>query len=288
MKTYLFPLLGFFVLSSLSLIASSGLTGVNGENFLYDYTIAQQLSASIKSQILTDVTNINARIDTIGTSVVGQSVNVTPPGIIAPFAGSAAPAGYLLCNGAVVAISDYQKLYTAIGTTYNTMTNPTTGAAYAAPATGSFRLPDYRGAFIRGVGTSNLSVTSTLGTWQDDATALNGLSASANAVSVSFTSVSTAGAHSHGGVSGANTVNGLIGYVGYGSSASIRPPLVADRADSVYGNGTLTNSTHSHSISADGGHTHTVSGSVSTPSLSFSGDTETRPQNVGVNYVIKY
>lgn len=54
------------------------------------------------------------------------------------FAGSAAPAGWLKANGAVVSRTAYAALFAAIGTTYGAGDGATT-----------FALPDYRGEFLR-------------------------------------------------------------------------------------------------------------------------------------------
>lgn len=62
------------------------------------------------------------------------------PGVIEMFGASAAPAGYLECDGSVVLRADWPALFTAIGTTHNT--GGETGL--------QFRLPDLRGEFVRG------------------------------------------------------------------------------------------------------------------------------------------
>lgn len=54
------------------------------------------------------------------------------------FAGSAAPAGWLKANGALVSRTAYAALFAAIGTTYGAGDGATT-----------FALPDYRGEFLR-------------------------------------------------------------------------------------------------------------------------------------------
>lgn len=41
-----------------------------------------------------------------------------PAGIIAPFAGTAIPDGWLLCDGSAISRTDYADLFNAIGTTY--------------------------------------------------------------------------------------------------------------------------------------------------------------------------
>lgn len=62
-------------------------------------------------------------------------------GAVIPFAGAAAPAGFLFCQGQVVTRAAYPNLFAVIGTTYNT-----TGETAA-----QFRLPDLRGEFVRGL-----------------------------------------------------------------------------------------------------------------------------------------
>ena len=71
-----------------------------------------------------------------------------PPGTVMSFLGKTSPPGWLLCNGAIVpngvgpvqgVITNYSRLWTVLGTTYG-----------ATPGT----LPDLRGYFIRGYGSS--------------------------------------------------------------------------------------------------------------------------------------
>ena len=69
-------------------------------------------------------------------------MSATPPGMIAYFAMSAAPAGWLPANGAVLTIAGaYQALYNAIGQRWNIPGDV---------ASIQFRLPDLRGVFVRG------------------------------------------------------------------------------------------------------------------------------------------
>lgn len=64
-----------------------------------------------------------------------------PIGTILPYAGSTAPEGTLVCNGAEVSRTTYAELFAAIGTTWGAGDEETT-----------FNVPDLRGYFIRGVG----------------------------------------------------------------------------------------------------------------------------------------
>lgn len=70
-------------------------------------------------------------------TLIGASV---PAGTVSAFAGAAAPAGYLECDGAVVSRATYAALFAAIGEEFNT----------GGEAGDQFRLPDLRGEFVRG------------------------------------------------------------------------------------------------------------------------------------------
>ena len=70
-----------------------------------------------------------------------------PAGMIIPFGGTTAPSGYLACGGQLVSRYAYVSLFAAIGTAWNT------GGENSA----TFRLPDLRGAFLRGTGNSSVA-----------------------------------------------------------------------------------------------------------------------------------
>lgn len=163
-----------------------------------------------------------------------------PVGSVQMYAGTVAPEGWLLCGDVTldsVANPQYAKLFAVIGTTYGG-----TGAS-------NFKLPNTNGVFVRGAGSQTISgetYSATLGTSQQDATAVNGLV------------TSTAGAHTHN-----NTGSGTNNF-GYFSSS-----------DAEAGN--ERGSVGPGSMASAGGHTHTLSG-----------DSETRPANITLNYIIKY
>ena len=75
------------------------------------------------------------------------AVPVTPIGLISPYAGSAAPTGWLLCDGSEILISAYTQLYNVLGFTYK-----------ASPTSGYFAIPDLRGRFP--LGKDNMNDTS--------------------------------------------------------------------------------------------------------------------------------
>jgi microcystin-dependent protein len=63
-----------------------------------------------------------------------------PSGVVFPFAGTAAPYGYLVCDGSAISRTDYPQLFASLGTSHGIGDGSTT-----------FNLPDYRGRFLRGV-----------------------------------------------------------------------------------------------------------------------------------------
>ena len=67
-----------------------------------------------------------------------------PPGVIVPYGGATAPAGWLLCDGRAVSRTTYADLFAVIGTTYGAGNGSTT-----------FTLPDLRGRVAAGANASN-------------------------------------------------------------------------------------------------------------------------------------
>jgi microcystin-dependent protein len=152
-------------------------------------------------------------------ATVGQLVGGTgiPVGTVIDFAGSVAPSGWLICGGQSILRADYPDLFTAIGTTYGSLSGTT------------FSLPDCRGRVTAGRDFSQSGVAGRLTTTMspDGVT----LGATGGAQSVVLTqaqlaahthtgSTSSAGTHSHGispggsintGVGGAQTASGDVG-----------------------------------------------------------------------------
>ena len=56
--------------------------------------------------------------------------------------------------GKEVSISTYSSLYEVIGTAYNNCVNYTDGSTYGNPASGNFRLPDFRNTFFKNAGSN--------------------------------------------------------------------------------------------------------------------------------------
>jgi microcystin-dependent protein len=76
-----------------------------------------------------------------------------PPGSIMDFAGTSAPAGFLLCDGSAVSRTTYSALFAAIGVVWGVGDGSTT-----------FNVPDARGRSAIGAGTGTGLTTRTVGT----------------------------------------------------------------------------------------------------------------------------
>lgn len=103
------------------------------------------------SQVLTDV-------------IIAQNTVLHPVGMVAMFGGSIAPYGWSMCDGSAISRTEYADLFTTIGTTYGIGDGSTT-----------FNLPDCRGIFVRGAGTSGkltmavgTACSGTLGVYEND------------------------------------------------------------------------------------------------------------------------
>jgi microcystin-dependent protein len=93
-----------------------------------------------------------------------QDVVVVPTGTVCAWAGDAAPAGYLLCDGAAYGRTSSDPnpqpaLFGVIGTAYNV------GPGLSDPGGASFRVPDWRGRYFLGGGQGSGLTNRARGTW---------------------------------------------------------------------------------------------------------------------------
>lgn len=72
-----------------------------------------------------------------------------PIGTIISYMGTTAPQDYLICNGTVYNISDYQQLADFIGVQFGSVN------FFGGNGTTTFAVPDLRGEFLRGTGTNS-------------------------------------------------------------------------------------------------------------------------------------
>jgi len=85
------------------------------------------------------------------TSNIQQQINAlnntNPAGMVIAFAGAASTLnGYLLCDGSIYNSANYSALFIAIGTIYGDAGN------------GNFRVPNYKGIFLRGAGQQDVQL----------------------------------------------------------------------------------------------------------------------------------
>jgi microcystin-dependent protein len=169
--------------------------------------------------------------------------SITAVGSVYGSARSATPTGYLLCDGSLINRTTYSRLFNVISTIYGNGDGSTT-----------FALPDLRGSFIRGAGTSSgytQNITVTLGSKTDDA------------IQGHRHSINDPG-HSH-------TINGLndIQNDGY-------PTLTGPSTGWTKNTGSATTGITISDSSTDGTN--------GTPRIT----TETRVKNLGMNFFIKF
>jgi microcystin-dependent protein len=205
----------------------------------------------------------------MASSALGASqvIQYLPAGSMVDYAGTSAPAGWLMCDGKSLPVSSYPDLFASIGYSY--------GGSGA-----NFNLPDFRGRFARyndnmgtSAGAAGRDTGRNHGSTQDQSTGKNGLS---------FTSVnhSSSGSTSAGSASSWNTmVTGAGENIANWDGHSLRRGTQVTGAS---GDGSYPGKDHTHSVSVSG----TIS--ASTLNSSFSGDAETRPINVSCNRIIKY
>ena len=179
-----------------------------------------------------------------------------PVGAVVAFAAEGAPPGWLLCDGTAVSREKFATLFAVIKTRHGAGDGSTT-----------FNLPDYSGRFLRGANTSHArrdsgprtamasgGVADGVGSIEDWTTGAPRL--------VSFVTAND-GVHHHS----YDHQDGLFPlYNGYDiNNAGSHHPIARLNLQSF--------------VTADaGGHHHAVTG----------GDTETRPDNAAVSFIIKY
>jgi microcystin-dependent protein len=158
-----------------------------------------------------------------------------PAGIVIPYAGSAAPTGWLLCNGASLLRADQPALFTAIGTTYG-----------AADGT-HFSLPDCTGRLIAGKEASATRLT-TAGCGIDGAT----LGAAGGFQNIALITAELA-SHTHTGTTGTESATHTHAQE---SDTMLNGPPVANFAGggNQFGTGGTTgteSATHTHSFTSN-------------------------------------
>lgn len=113
---------------------------------------ATQGVTNLETRVSTLDSNTVQKIQTASQQALEAAQALIPTGAILPFAGTAAPNGWVICNGQLLNKTTYNKLFQVLGTQYGSSGD-------------SFRVPDLRDRFIAGAG-SSYSVGSTGGAAQ--------------------------------------------------------------------------------------------------------------------------
>lgn len=201
----------------------------------------------------------------IYTKAEAHSAIPLPAGMVVPFAGAMIPDGYLLCNGSEVSKAEYAALYSAIGDIYDN------GASE-----GYFNLPDFRGMFLRGYGGSSEN----LGVVQSDSLKEHNHSSSPEGEhthtrgTMEITGTSE-GHNSWSGLVRSGLVGGAFTRVNYSGHHNVS----SGGSDNGFYYDFAASRSWSGATSPDGSHAHIIGNT---------GEDETRPQNMAVNYLIKY
>ena len=96
--------------------------------------------------------SVDSNINASSGKVQEGGNNLIPSGTISMYGGSAAPAGWLLCNGAAVSRTTYASLFSVVSTNFGTGDGSTT-----------FNLPDLRGRVPVGFGQGTSLTNRTMG-----------------------------------------------------------------------------------------------------------------------------
>ena len=179
-------------------------------------------------------------------SSAAASVSLVPTGSILAFGGSAAPAGFLLCDGTSHLKAQYPELYAVIGNANGTVSQDT------------FCVPDMRGRFMRGV---------------DDGAGIDPDAASRTAV--------------NGGNSG-DDVGSVQDDALQNITGSFTCNAINVTSSSFVGVGAFVSALLGTFTFAGGGGSPSTYGKYSFDASRIARtSTETRPKNLGVNFIIK-
>ncbi len=214
--------------------------------------------------------------DLASSQAAQVTVPLMPTGSVISYAGSTAPSGWLLCDGALLSTTTYASLFAIIGYTFG-------GSG------GTFNLPDLRGRFVRyddNMGNHGIAGVTAAGaaardggrshgSAQTQTTAKNGLSVTNNPVATGGMSTTTTHSHTDNGHGHGGT------NLAFGAAAGTNhTALGASGVSFAWGVATGNAQIQSTDIA----HTH---GNLTSNVALNAGDTETRPINIALNAIIK-
>lgn len=170
------------------------------------------------------------------SDVTGGGGASTPAGVVVPFAGSSAPTGYLMCDGATVSRTTYADLFAAIGTTFGAGDGSTT-----------FALPNLKGRVVVGVDAGQTEFDTLGETGGAKTHTLTSTEIPAHTHSDGTLATDTEASHTH-------------------SEGTLATDTAADHSHGTGSLATVSDGGHNHFSVLDGG---SVKGVVTSASLSF-------------------
>jgi microcystin-dependent protein len=233
----------FFIVPGTSSLSTNTLVNRTGASATVPTSAVRIADVLVGNSSLTTGAPINSNNLAAGGIAGGApayaDLNVVPLGGMLPFGGSTAPYHYLLCDGAAVSRTNFSGLFTVIGTTYGVGNGTTT-----------FNVPNLQDRIAVGKGV--LAGSDVLGE-------------TGGAASVALATANMP-AHSHGGGTGATTVDHqhLRGYnpvpAGTGTAVNLYGPTFTVVSGAPQGgdngiNGGAGVTSHGHTIAAEGSGT---------------------------------
>ena len=247
--------------SWLSDVSVTALT-VSGQTQLSDASVTA-LSVSGQSQL----TDVSASQLSVTGAVYGGFINeggsrLLPPGVILPYSVSAAPVGFLLCDGSAYSRTTYSALFDVIGVTYG------------SPNVSSFNVPDLRQRmpyYGSSIGTSGGSSSVTLSVDNLPSHSHSG-------------TTSDSGSHSHSITDPGHThISKIARDDNNGSNVTGQAPA-GDSYENVNDGMATSSSTTGISINSVGNHSHTYTTSSVGSGTSFS----VLNPYLSLSFIIKY
>lgn len=261
-----------YIASSAGVMAGAALGDVSG--------FTQSDAESSKVQGL-DQRVSNLERASAGPIDASRLPRIVPAGVIEAFAGSAAPSGYLLCQGQAVSRTTYADLYAVVGTTFGAGDGSTT-----------FNVPNLKGRIPVGLDTAQTEFDARGETGGAKTHTLAATEMPSHVHSVDPPSTTTSSdSHSHtvSGTTGTTGLTAILASVSDGASGSNRVKAGNDstgRYDQILGG-----SSHNHSFSATTSsdtHTHTVNVAAFNSASAGGGDPHNNLQPYLVlHYIIK-
>lgn len=261
--------------------AGTGVTLANGFTQLMYCDGTNVVLASVPINSSNGNVAVGGTLDVTGNTTMAGNLAVTgsvssgggllmPTGAMLEYGGSAAPTGWLICDGSAVSRTTYAALFAVLGTAYGAGDGSTT-----------FNVPDRRGKFGVGVdgtytrgSTGGSTTTSSAGshdhTGSAGATTLTTSQIPSHTHTGTTSSASLTGSfgpfrQSLGPAAGASAsgvfstyAGGTSGDANNGNSQVVGINMNASHTHTFTSDATGGGTSHTHTISTDGTHTHTA------------------------------